>query len=111
MGEQDAPFAELKEMKINDNLLELKYHYYESIGLPDIGEGFFSVIYKIDSESKSIIYENIKCDIIKKAQYIDGGYSSNDPKYKIDPPQNINYTKEEFNNKFKYLLKEYSFIY
>lgn len=110
-GVQDEPFAELKEIKKNGNMLELNYQYYEAIGLPELGTGEIKVIYNIDLNSNKIIFNNLSCNIIRKARYINGCFDSADPTFRVNPPQNVYYSREELNRKFQYILEKYSLLY
>ncbi len=110
-GAQDAPLAEIRELNIKGDKIEIDYQYYESVGMPDIGEGNFKVFYTVNKTDNNVSFGKIECNILRKGKFIDGGYSTGDPKYKIDPPENINYTKDDLNNKFNYLLKEYKFLF
>jgi hypothetical protein len=110
-GEQDSPYFELKDFKNNESEIFLTYSYMESSGLPDVGEGTIIVKYLVNKKIKSVTFDNLKCNIIRTGKFIDGSYISNDPEYKIDPPENVIYTKEQINEKLKYLLKKYDLLY
>lgn len=106
VGVQDEPMATIQDIKIIENQIELDYEYVESIDLPKMGYGHFKVFYQINDEAKTITFSDIFCEITRTDKFVDGDFIEGDPY----APEDLIFTKEELNDKFRYILKYYLFL-
>jgi hypothetical protein len=107
-GEQDYPYADLDKLNKTGDNLELNYHYFESIGIPEYGEGEIKLIYLVDRIGRKITFDKIESSVYKNESpnnSASGTASGTDKKILLK------FTKDELNSKFRYLLNRYSFAY
>lgn len=106
IGEQDEPWAQIKNIEVSKQSISMTYEYYDSIGLPPLGYGTFIINYNVD---KIPVFITIVSKVIKTHESKNGSYSTDD-EHKLKKPIIIQFTKDSINSKFKYMSKVYQFI-